>query len=287
MHKDEWLIYLNQPGRLNRDTLHKILRVKEDYPYFQTARLLAVKNRFLIGDEGFQAEMEAAAPYVTDRRVLYDLIYPLHEPEQPAEQEKPNAATLRDNLSNLLASQLKELELIDPAEADLLPEMMLDAGNLLQQDLPASQESPSLTEPDLFMIESDADAHDDTETNENRSFTEWLNLLDQPVSTAETTSPAKPQAEPVNKGTELIDKFIEANPRLQPRQDSQPHIDISEESVREHDGIFTDTLARIYIKQGLYSKAIFAYEKLILKYPEKSGYFADQIESIKNLTKKQ
>jgi tetratricopeptide (TPR) repeat protein len=287
MHKDEWLIYLNQPGRLNRDTLHKILRVKEDYPYFQTARLLAVKNRFLIGDEGFQAEMEAAAPYVTDRRVLYDLIYPLHEPEQPAEQEKPNAATLRDNLSNLLASQLKELELIDPAEADLLPEMMLDAGNLLQQDLPASQESPSLTEPDLFMIESDADAHDDTETNENRSFTEWLNLLDQPVSTAETTSPAKPKAEPVNKGTELIDKFIEANPRLQPRQDSQPHIDISEESVREHDGIFTDTLAKIYIKQGLYSKAIFAYEKLILKYPEKSGYFADQIESIKNLTKKQ
>lgn len=82
--------------------------------------------------------------------------------------------------------------------------------------------------------------------------------------------------------TDLLEKFLENGDKVI-RADSPVSIsgDISKHSVEENENYITDTLARIYIKQGLFAKAIFAYEKLMLKYPEKSIYFASQIEEIK------
>ncbi|MNS22632.1 hypothetical protein D3C86_2061550 [compost metagenome] len=45
----------------------------------------------------------------------------------------------------------------------------------------------------------------------------------------------------------------------------------------------TETLAKVYLEQKKYQKAIQAYEILILKYPEKSHFFADRILDIKTL----
>ena len=45
----------------------------------------------------------------------------------------------------------------------------------------------------------------------------------------------------------------------------------------------TETLAKIYKEQGHYDKAIDAFEKLILKFPEKSTLFASQISDINKI----
>ncbi len=92
---------------------------------------------------------------------------------------------------------------------------------------------------------------------------------------------------PSEKTIKLIDRFLVEEPGVI-KADKKTSLsgDVSRQSTEESEHLLTDTLAKIYVKQGLYSKAIFAYEKLSLKYPEKSIYFASQIEEIKEITNK-
>ncbi len=297
MQKAEIFIYLKHPERLNTESPDKINKIRDLYPYFQTAHLFALKMKFLAANATCQTEIEHTASYVPDRMVLYNLLYPIVvesddtvETDIETRTDQPDAAfpetqvplveaaladavesaatkpTLRDNIANLLSMQLEELELIDPSEAELVPEISLDIEKIYgnKEDEPSGEASQD--DPDFFTLESDHESAENVaETNENEPKEEKKSADEK----------------------DLIDRFIETSPRIKPTKDDQPQLDISEDSVKEHDGMFTDTLARIYVKQGYYSKAIFAYEKLILKYPEKSDYFADQIEEIKKLKNKQ
>ncbi len=83
--------------------------------------------------------------------------------------------------------------------------------------------------------------------------------------------------------SELIDKFLKEDPRIKVSKDlPEEQEDLSARSTSEDPQIATETLANVYLKQGNKEKALDIYEKLCLKFPQKSSYFAKKIIEIKN-----
>ena len=106
-------------------------------------------------------------------------------------------------------------------------------------------------------------------------------LLEQPDLTPSSSS-----------SDTIIDQFIELNAiepislpisELSAQQTEPFKADSSSESLMHHDAFLTESLAKIYIKQKKYAKALEIIKKLRLKYPEKNVYFADQIRFLETI----
>lgn len=231
----EWI---RQPELLNQDSLYELRKLVARYPYFQTARLLLLKNLFLLQDVSFRDELRKSALYIADLSVLFYYI----EGDSFVIKQRPSAGD-----GSGAASSDRTLDLID---------MFLDG-------LPDGQE----TELEL-PLEIGVD---------------YVATLQQ-----EEEEPAQPAA-PL-KGQELIDSFLEkaeggaepwhpqsAPTEKVPETEESPAQEVSEE------GYFTETLAKIYVKQQRYDKALEIIRKLNLKYPQKNAYFADQIRFLEKL----
>ena len=87
------------------------------------------------------------------------------------------------------------------------------------------------------------------------------------------------------KKFDLLDKFITTNPKIVPNQELMKKVVINDSQKADTAELATETLAKVYLEQKKYKKAIQAYKILSLKYPEKSGFFADQIRAVKQLQK--
>jgi len=156
----------------------------------------------------------------------------------------------------------------------------------------------------------------DFSVNEKHSFQEWLQLarpepidrsneivqenvkakenkiVKEVAKTAEIILPKIEKVEKVEvvhdekkKKAQIIDQFIAANPKIPPIKPTPITLPTTQFDINQDDNsyLMTETLARVYLEQKKYTKAIQAYEILILKYPEKISFFADRISDIKIL----
>ena len=170
-----------------------------------------------------------------------------------------------------LVTEVNQPQVPEPEE-EIIP---VEPGAIQFSDEPHSEADVIIEQHAPYVVpESSEDLLELDEEEEQEAFT----LVETPtIDEVER----KPKGSTKKK---LIDSFIRDEPGAI-RADKHTNLkgDVSLSSIREHDGFITDTLAKIYVKQGLFAKAIYAYEKLSLKYPEKSAYFAAQIEKIKNI----
>ena len=236
------------PEQLNKDTLYALRELVAKYPYYQAARLLFLKNLFLLHDPQFGEELRRAALYLPDRRVLFKMIEggnyeiqptPLHKDEEGQAQQGDRTASLIDNF--------------------------LRTASATSDDKPAGAPPPQ---------PAAADATGD--------YAAFLLQLDDAVPDAADES------KPTDRSAELIDDFIDKKPeRIQlqdePEYTPEQTADKDDTDNASEDGYLTMTLAKIYIKQQRYEKALEIIRKVNLNNPKKNSYFADQIRFLQKL----
>lgn len=243
----EWILY---PATLDRESLFELRELLARYPYFQTARLLYLKNLFLLQDASFADELRKSALFVADLSVLFYYI------EGERFVLKRHDAQIDDSADK--GSSDRTLDLIDRFLSDLS-----DAGS----------------EPDnTLKIPYEANI-------------DYVSVLEnEQMSDGQGATPLK--------GQELIDSFIKQSEgeavgrrsetdalEKETADEGEMSSGELENDVENDEGesYFTETLAKIYVRQHRYEKALEIIKKLNLKYPKKNIYFADQIRFLEKL----
>lgn len=187
------------------------------------------------------------------------------EPEEQADDELKDEVELAFNESIVL-----DLTIDDEEEEAEIPASSFAEWLKLKSDKEKEQEEGNVEEAPSAEIEESIPltiATDEEELTDGQEEETATNVADEK-----------------QKAIELVDKFLEKKPKIKPNTSIQFKSPLDVGSQDSPDFI-TQTLAQIYIDQGHYEKALEAFEILRLKYPEKSGFFADRIREIKSLKK--
>ena len=244
MDKERFNYIINNAQNINDNDIELLTDIVETYPYFTIAQALLAVGMELKEDGRSNRQLRLAAAMVPDRNALRYLL--------AESKEKQKTCDLPDELGNEENSQ-----------------QLTDVFTVPEIDLNKSQEELS---KEMALLEE-----------KRKSLDELKSLIEQRIIELEQEKEESKKEDKSLSKNEIIDKFIAENPQIsRPKQEFYDPFVVAQASVVDKENIISETLATIYLNQGYVEKAISIYQKLSLKNPKKSVYFAELIEKAKN-----
>jgi hypothetical protein len=299
MTQERFLKLLDNPDLLASISYEELKTLALTYPYAHNLRyLLAIKSRQDNHPE-FSRNLAAAAANSLDRTRLFHLDAPKRLAPLPVEAEE----------------QVLELKPIERVQQELqalapVPRVAEDvsavASGVQQAPVPDAVSQQSNIALDLsraFEPEEAADLPSDTEmmppvpeSSEGKvektgfvidfkpSFAVWAGQFNSPALSPDQpprSTPGLAQPDAVKPAKRLEPSELKDKNEAEPETQAPTPMTLAEKSVTENKDILSETLARLYARQGYREKAIAMYERLGLAFPQKSAYFAAEIEKLK------
>ena len=258
--------YIKMPERLKGDTVKEVEQLVADYPYFAIGQALLAVAYQNAGNDRYESQLRRAAAIMPnrDKLRLFTLIARHRWESEPEVPALPDELPSTDNVFSSMQS-------IDPKEEQSTGIIREKVFIIPEIDLSGSHEELSA---EMALLEEKRKSLDELKA----IIAKRLREIEEEKKLKETEQP-KPKK---LSRKELIDKFILENPSIsRPKAEFYNPISVAQNSIIDQENIVSETLAKIYEKQGYFEKAISIYEKLGLKYPEKSRYFAAQIERLR------
>ncbi len=389
MNKEKFAKYINGISELDNESLSEIKTMLDEFPYFQSAWILYVKNLHSLKDIRYESKLKVASAYISDRKILLGIINDTYNPAKLIDPEKIEILQTIDIQENTDAEEISSSEIENPIIDNI--ESKVDENIIVSEEKSEFESEPEPEKTNSISVEENSETENviATETNEipENSETDFdgfqlVEISDASENLSETSEtkidtethfvvedievaletgenqeseteeiqatfdetqikeliekqllalgikstitfsegsaniqfeqspkekrdeiaknePETPKSQTENlvsdtekevvsvpnrtKKMNLIDDFLKSDAKIIPDKNYHSNSTLTTESLIEDAELFSEKLAKIYIKQGHLEKALETYEKLYLKYPEKNIYFATQIDYVKSL----
>lgn len=262
------------PNSVNEDTINKLVA---QYPYVNAFWLIRAKAANSLKNKNADSYFQQAELLAPQSEILHRYFHSKsHEAKKEVKKEdKPEPTTDTENFKQGIQEvHSKEASVYND---DTLPNSFLWWLNKARMDH-SSTYQPYIFREQKFRIQQETEVNDPLD----QQFREHIFHIQEPeYKLSEDKSTDSTNFKHPKKENPVIERFIKEEPQITPPSPEKVSLDNkARKSAVDESGFVSETLAKIYIEQGLYHKAIETYKKLSLKFPEKSPYFAELIKNI-------